>query len=166
MGITSRVGLASVMAGMAAAAAVAPAAAAPVVPIAVPFYGLNAVLPFEAPTVNTGVPLMIPGPPNIPRHVKGKLLPENMVPSVPINSALPTTDIGAPLPAPLNSNLLGTAALVSPGSPLHAATPGADIGAPLAAPSRERIGMPALTMPNAGVSAPAVQGDPAATASL
>ncbi|MFJ8310919.1 MULTISPECIES: hypothetical protein [unclassified Streptomyces] len=168
MGITSRAGLASVMACMATAAAVAPAAATPTVPVVVPLGYMNPVLPFDAPTMNAAfpVPLVMPGVPTPPRYVRGKLLPKNMVPSIPIESALPTTDIGAPLPAPLGSGPLGNAALASPGSVLHAATPGADIGAPLTAPNPERRGMPAFTTPAAGVIAPVVQGDPAATASL
>uniref|UniRef100_A0AAU2V7R4 Uncharacterized protein n=1 Tax=Streptomyces sp. NBC_00003 TaxID=2903608 RepID=A0AAU2V7R4_9ACTN len=166
MGITSRAGLASVMACMATAASVAPAAAiasAPYVPIAPPLRVLNTVLPFEAPTVNTGMPLPIPGAPNGPRYVKGKLLPTNMVPAIPFDTALPNTHIGTPLPNPLTAGSLETPELVSPESPLHAATPGANIGAPLGGP---RAGLPPLAMPAAGVSAPAVQGNPDATALL
>ncbi|MEV5282642.1 hypothetical protein [Streptomyces sp. NPDC051994] len=164
MGITSRAGLASVMACMATAAAVAPAVAAPTVPVTVPLYGLNAVLPFDAPTLDSGVPLPIPGAPKGPRYVKGNLLPKNMVPTIPVDSALPATEIGAPLPNPLSPDLIGTARLASPSSPLHATTPGAEIGAPISRPRSP--GLPSLVMPEAGLAAPALQGDPAAIASL
>ncbi|KOU39219.1 hypothetical protein [Streptomyces sp. WM6378] len=165
MGTSSRAGLAGVMACMATAAAVTPAAAiasAPTVPIGPPLYVLNNVLPFEAPTLSTGMPLPIPGAPNGPRYVKGKLLPTNMVPAVPVDSALPSTHVSTPLPNPLTSGNIGTPELVSPGSELRAATPGANLGAPINRPEPGHL--PVLIMPSAGVSAPDIQGDPDATA--
>ncbi|WP_438293220.1 hypothetical protein [Streptomyces sp. HUAS TT7] len=165
MGITSRTGLAGVMACMATAAAVAPAAAeVPAVPINIPLFVLNTALPIDAPTLRTGMPLPIPGAPNGPRYVKGKVLPTNMVPAIPFDSALPSTHISTPLPNPVTSGNIGTPELVSPGSELRAATPGADLGAPISRPEPGRL--PDLTMPVAGVSAPAVQGDPDAAALL
>ncbi|MFF4182128.1 hypothetical protein ACFYZ9_02975 [Streptomyces sp. NPDC001691] len=166
MGISTRAGLASVMACMATAAAVAPAAAAPAVPVVVPLGALNTVLPFEAPTLSTGMPLPVPGVPDGPRYVKGNLMPKNMVPAVPIESAVPDTHLGAPLPDPLSSRVLGTPALISPDSALHVVTPGADLGAPLSQPRAALFGLPAVTLPKAGLTAPAVQGAPAATASF
>ncbi|MFG3285402.1 hypothetical protein [Streptomyces sp. NPDC048111] len=166
MGITSRAGLAGVLTCIATAAAVAPAAAAPAVPVNVPLGVLNTVLPFDAPTLHTGMPLPVPGAPDGPRYVKGNLLPHNMVPALPIESALPDTHIGTPLPDPLSGGTLGTPDLVSPGTALHTVTPGADLGAPLSEPRAALFGLPAVTLPEAGLTAPAVQSAPGATATF
>ncbi|MFE4855666.1 hypothetical protein [Streptomyces sp. NPDC056670] len=166
MGITSRAGLAGIMACMATAAAVAPAAAAPAVPVTVPLGTLNTVLPFDAPTLHTGLPLPVPGAPDGPRYVKGNLLPHNMVPAIPVESALPNTQIDTPVPDPLSGRNLGTPALVSPDTTLHTITPGADLGAPLSEPRTALFGLPAIVLPEAGVTAPALQGAPAATATF
>ncbi|MER0446447.1 hypothetical protein ABR738_18080 [Streptomyces sp. Edi4] len=166
MGITSRAGLASVLTCIATAAAVAPAAAAPAVPVDLPLGGLNTVLPFDAPTVHTGMPLPVPGTPDGPRYVKGNLLPHNMVPAIPVETALPDTHIGTPLPDPLSPRNLGTPDLVAPGTGLHAVTPGADLGAPLSQPRAALFGLPAVTLPEAGLTAPEVQGAPAAIATF
>ncbi|MCT9093072.1 hypothetical protein N4G70_30015 [Streptomyces sp. ASQP_92] len=166
MGITSRAGLASVLTCIATAAAVAPAAAAPTVPVDVPLGGLNTVLPFDAPTVRTGMPLPVPGTPDGPRYVTGNLLPHNMVPALPVETALPDTHVGTPLPDPLSPRTLGTPQLVAPDTALHVLTPGADLGAPLSQPRAGLYGLPAVTLPQAGLTAPAVQSDPAATATF
>lgn len=164
MGITSRAGLASVMACMATAAAVAPAVAAPTVPVTVPLYGLNAVLPFDAPTLDSGVPLPIPGAPKGPRYVKGNILPKNMVPTIPVDSALLS-----------HRDRCAAAQPAEPGPDRHRPArqpqlPAArhDSGRRHRCPDQPTAlaGAALLVMPEAGLAAPALQGDPATIASL
>ncbi|MFD9564274.1 hypothetical protein [Streptomyces sp. NPDC059994] len=154
MNVTKRAGLAAMMTYMATAAAVTPAAAGSSVPVAVPLEGLEATLPFEPPTVSTGVPIPVPGSPGGPRHVVGSLMPSPLMPALPVTSELPSTLVKAPLTDPLTDDKLGSAALTTPSSPLRAEGPGAILDAPLTPPQAELFGLPALDEPQAGLLAP------------
>ncbi|MFD9789967.1 hypothetical protein ACFWXK_03350 [Streptomyces sp. NPDC059070] len=166
MKLTKRAGLAAMMTCMATAAAVAPAAAESSVPVEVPLGGLNTVLPFESPTVSTGVPLLTPGSPEGPRHVVGSLVPKPLLPTLPVTTELPSTLLKAPLTDPITDEKLGSAALTTPSSPIRAESPGAILDAPLTPPQANLFGLPAVEEPQAGLLAPTLQGTPAANLGL
>ncbi|MFF1481558.1 hypothetical protein ACFVYD_29090 [Streptomyces sp. NPDC058301] len=166
MKLTKRAGLAAMMTCMATAAAVTPAAAESSVPVAVPLEGLETVLPFESPTVSTGVPMPMPGSPGGPRHVVGSLMPSPVLPRLPVTTEVPSTPLKAPLADPLTDDKLGSAALTTPSAPVRAESPGAILGAPVTPPQAELLGLPGLGEPQAGVLAPTLHGSPAANLGL
>ena len=71
-------GTLAVLAGClaAAGAGAAPAAAGEQVPVAVPLTGVENALHVKAPELSTGVPIPLPGGPDAPRFVAGRMLPE------------------------------------------------------------------------------------------
>ncbi|MFD3535055.1 hypothetical protein [Streptomyces sp. NPDC058664] len=145
------------MTALASAAMAAPASAAEA-PVVVPLQGLEPAIPMDAPTVATGVPLPVPGAPTVFHEGSSRSLPDIGLPRVPVSSTLPRTVLAAPLPEVIEGSRLGTALFTSPGSPLKAATPAAGVGSPVGLPRGDRSGLPDLTMPDAGVVTPAVNG--------
>ncbi|OAR21884.1 hypothetical protein A8W25_30785 [Streptomyces sp. ERV7] len=166
MKLTKRAGLAAMMTCMATAAAVTPAVAGSSVPVTVPLEGLDTALPFEAPSVSTGVPIPMPGSPGGPRHVVGSLTPSPLLPKLPVTTELPPTLLNAPLTDPLTDDKLGSAAVTTPSSPLRAESPGAILEAPLTPPQAELFGLPELSEPQAGLLAPTLRGAPTANLGL
>ncbi|MEU9158578.1 hypothetical protein AB0D59_50670 [Streptomyces sp. NPDC048417] len=155
---TTRGTLAAVVTGVAVAvgAAATPAAATPTVPVPVPLDGVEKSLHMEMPKLGMELPLLIPGVPEGPRYVQGRLLPDRTLPQVPLNGGLPGVGLRTPLPHVLGDGYdhidVGT-----PASGLRALTPGLALVAPLTAPDPQHLGMPAPQMPDAGVVAPALQ---------
>lgn len=162
MKLTTRGSLAAVMACMATAVAATPAVAGTSVPVTLPLESLETVVPLEAPALRAGVPVPVPGAPDAPRHVTGRLLPEGVVPAVPFTSELPQTLLELPVENPLGEGNLGVARAASEGSDLKLTGPGASLGAPLSAPRPHLFGQPEPTMPEAALITPVLQGDPAA----
>lgn len=64
MNLRSHAGMGILMTALASAAMAAPASAAEA-PVVVPLQGLEPVIPMDAPTVATGVPLPVPGTPTV-----------------------------------------------------------------------------------------------------
>ncbi|MFI6287034.1 hypothetical protein ACIBCM_20180 [Streptomyces sp. NPDC051018] len=159
---TTRGSLAALMACMASAVAAAPAAAAASVPVTLPLESLETVLPLEAPALSTGVPVPVPGAPEGPRHVTGRMLPEQALPRVPVTGELPRTALDLPLENPLGEGALGLARAAVEAPDTRLTTPGASLGAPLSAPRPELFGQPEPVLPEAAVLTPALTGTPAA----
>ncbi|QEV34488.1 hypothetical protein CP977_21865 [Streptomyces cinereoruber] len=137
---------------LASAALVAPASAVEA-PVIVPLEGLEPVLPMDAPTVATGVPVPMPGAPTGFQEGTGTL------PAVPLAGTLPKTVVDAPLPELLRGSEPGHALLTTPHSEVAAATPGATVGNPMEAPRGDGLdGLPDLTLPRVRLLAPALSG--------
>lgn len=162
MKLTTRGSLAAVMACMATAVAATPAVAVEPVPVTVPLESLETVLPLEAPALSTGVPVLVPGVPDGPRHVTGRLLPESTVPTVPFTGELPKTLLELPVENPLGEGNLGVARAASQASDLKLTAPGASLGAPLSEPRAHLFGQPEPTLPQVALITPVLQGTPAA----
>lgn len=157
MNLRSHAGMGILMTALASAAMAAPASAAEA-PVVVPLQGLEPVIPMDAPTVATGVPLPVPGTPTVFHGGHSQALPDVGLPRVPVSSTLPNTVLAAPLPEAVEGSRPGTARLTTPSSPVEAAAPGATVGNPVGLPRGDRFGLPDLTMPGAGVLTPAVSG--------
>jgi hypothetical protein len=155
MNLRSQAGLGLLMTALASAAMATPASAAEA-PVVVPLHGLEPAIPMDAPTVDTGVPLLMPGAPTV--FHEGQTLPDIGLPEVPFTSTLPETDLAAPLPELIDGSRPGTAQLTSPDSPLAAVTPAAEVGSPVGLPDGDRFGLPELTLPNAGLRTAAAKG--------
>ncbi|MFE0648863.1 hypothetical protein ACFVZH_09785 [Streptomyces sp. NPDC059534] len=141
-----------------ASAALASPAAAVEAPVLVPLQGLEPVLPMDAPTVATGVPVPMPGAPTGFQKGIGAL-PDVTLPSVPLAGTLPGTVVDAPLPEVLRDSEPGRALVSSPHSEMKAATPGAIVGNPLEAPRGNGLGgLPELTKPSVGLLTPMLSG--------
>ncbi|MFF8607347.1 hypothetical protein ACF06X_15550 [Streptomyces sp. NPDC015346] len=145
------------MTALASAAMAAPASAAEA-PVVVPLQGLEPVIPMDAPTVASGVPLPVPGGPTGFHKGRSGVLPDVTLPQVPVSSTVPRTVLDAPLPEVIEGSEPGKALLTSPRTPMKAATPGAEVGNPVVLPGDNRFGMPAFTEPNVGVLAPVMNG--------
>ncbi|MFD8974313.1 MULTISPECIES: hypothetical protein [unclassified Streptomyces] len=157
MTLRSHAGMGILMTALASAALAAPAAAVEA-PVIVPLQGLEPVLPMDAPTVATGVPVPVPGAPTGFQKGLGAL-PDVALPSVPLTGTLPKTVVDAPLPEVLDGSDLGRALLSSPHSDLKAATPGAVVGNPVEAPRGNGLaGLPDLTKPQVGLLTPVLSG--------
>ncbi|MEV0224772.1 hypothetical protein [Streptomyces sp. NPDC050704] len=161
---TTRGTLAAVVTCVAAAVAT-PAVAADSVPVAVPLDGVEHALNMEMPTVGGTVPLIMPGRPDGPRYVEGRLLPDRAIPQLPVTSDLPSLNLRTPVPHVLGDAFDHVAA-GTPTSDLRALTPGATLDAPLTAPRADKLGLPALQLPEAGVLAPVLQAAPGADLGL
>ncbi|MDQ0581099.1 hypothetical protein [Streptomyces rishiriensis] len=150
-----------VAAAAGAAACVTPAAAIGTVPVPVPLDGVEKSLNVELPTIGGEIPLPTPGAPEGPRFVEGRLIPERVVPQLPVAAGLPGVGLRAPLPEILGSefNHLG---LDAPASDLRTLSPGLTLDAPLTAPNPDRFGLPDLQLPQAGVITPVLQAVPGA----
>ncbi|MGV9353906.1 hypothetical protein [Streptomyces misionensis] len=154
---TTRGTLAAVVTGAAAAAlAATPAAAAGSVPVPVPLGGVSQSLGTPVPEASLDVPLPTPGTPDGPRYTTGRLLPEGVLPQVPISGALPGADLHAPLPRLLGEGF-DHLDVDAPASGLHTLGPGLDLDAPLTQPDPHNFGLPGLKAPEAGLLAPVVR---------
>ncbi|MFE2477537.1 hypothetical protein [Streptomyces sp. NRRL F-2747] len=151
---------------MAAAGAATPAVADSV-PVGVPLDAVKTTLGVDTPRVATAVPMPVVGAPEAPRYHSGDLLPSPLLPVLPVSTELGDTLVGAPVP-----NLLGDpktdaeGTLESPATNLLARTPGAIVGAPLTMPDGSNYGIPNLTAPKLGLTAPDLVGTPAALLGL
>jgi hypothetical protein len=161
---TTRGTLAAVLtcvAAAAGAAAATPAAATETLPVPVPLNGAERALGTELPEAGGEVPLLMPGVPEAPRYVEGRLFPERTVPRIPLHAALPGAEARTPLPETLGagSDRVG---LDAPVSDLRALGPGVVLDAPLTPPNPDNFGMPDLKLPQAGLITPALQAVPTA----
>lgn len=157
MNLRSQAGMGILMTALASAAMAAPAAAAEA-PVIVPLQGLEPVIPMDAPSVATGVPLPVPGGPTGFQEGQSGLLPDVTLPRVPISSTIPETLVAAPLPEVIEGSEPGKALFATPSSPVKATTPGATVGNAVVAPRGDRLGLPDLAVPEIGVLTPAVSG--------
>ncbi|TWV36160.1 hypothetical protein FRZ03_25840 [Streptomyces misionensis] len=155
---TTRGTLAAVVTGVAAAvgAAATPAAAAGSVPVPVPLGGISQSLGTQVPEASLDVPLLTPGTPEGPRYATGRLLPEGVLPQVPIGGTLPGADLHAPLPRLLGEGF-DHLDVDAPAAGLHTLGPGLDLDAPLTQPDPDNFGLPALKAPEAGLLAPVLR---------
>lgn len=160
MNLKAIAGLGILAASLASAAFAAPASAVEA-PVIVPLQGLAPALPMAPPILETGVPVPVPGTPEVWRdHPAEPSTPELLLPQTPISSELPETFLSAPLPSGLDGEEgLGHALLTSSASELTAETPGASLGRPLAVSHGEHLGLPELRVPEAAVLTPDLQGD-------
>ncbi|WP_225821419.1 hypothetical protein [Streptomyces naphthomycinicus] len=155
---TTRGTLAAVVTGVTAAmvAAATPAAANPAVPVPVPLDGVSESLGVAVPRAGLELPLLIPGVPEGPRFVTGRLLPDRVLPQVPLRGTLPGAYLRGPLP-----HLVGEGfdhiGIDAPASGLRTLGPGLVLDAPLTPPAPDNYGVPGLKMPQAAVLAPVVQ---------
>ncbi|WP_282696909.1 hypothetical protein [Streptomyces sp. CC208A] len=157
MNLRSHAGMGLLMTALASAAMATPAAAVEA-PVVVPLQGLEPVLPMDAPTVATGVPVPVPGAPTGFQKGFGAL-PDVVLPSVPLTGTLPETVVAAPLPELLEGSEPGRALLATPHSEMQAATPGAILGNPLEAPRGNGLaGVPDLHVPQLGLVTPMLSG--------
>ncbi|WAU79585.1 hypothetical protein O1Q96_07420 [Streptomyces sp. Qhu-G9] len=161
---TTRGTLAAVVTCVAAAVAT-PAVAADGVPVAVPLEGVENSLNMEMPRIGGTVPLLMPGSPDGPRYVEGRLLPDRAVPQLPVSGQLPSLDLRTPLPRVLGDTFDHLAAS-TPTSDLRALTPGASLDAPLSAPRPDKLGLPDPKLPEVGILAPILQAAPGANLGL
>ncbi|MDI3405832.1 hypothetical protein [Streptomyces cavernicola] len=161
MKLTSRAGLAVLMTCMASAAAVAPAAASDAVPVPVPLEGLETALPVEAPELKAGVPLLKPGAPVTDEGGEG-LVGRDVLPQLPVHSALPETVLDVPVTDPLSQERIAGVGVESLESPVEALSPGMGLDAPLTEPGAGPLGLPGLHAPELAVLTPTLQADPSA----
>ncbi|NBE54806.1 hypothetical protein [Streptomyces boluensis] len=166
MKLTSRAGLAALMTCMASAAAVTPAVAGDSVPVPVPLEGLEHALPIEAPELHGGVPLPKPGAPVIAERGEGRLVSRDVLPQLPVHSALPRTVLDVPVTDPLSQERVAGLGIESPDSPVEALSPGLGLDAPLTEPGAGPLGLPEATLPQLAVLAPALQAEPGADTRL
>ncbi|MFJ4692122.1 hypothetical protein [Streptomyces sp. NPDC088766] len=165
---TTRGTLAAVLTCVAAAAGAASAtsaAAVGTVPVPVPLDGVEKSLHVELPRVGGEIPLPSPGAPEGPRYAEGRLIPERVIPQLPVAAGLPGLDMRTPLPEVLGDGS-NHAGLDVPASDLRALGPGLDLDAPLTAPDPDRFGLPDLRLPQAGVLTPVLQAVPGADVGL
>jgi hypothetical protein len=159
---TTRGTLAAVLTGVAAAlgaAAEAPAVAAETVPVPVPLNGVENALNVQVPKIAGELPVPMPGAPEGPRYVEGRLIPEHALPQLPVTGGLPGADARTPLPHILGDGFdhLGVGA---PAADLRTLTPGLSTDTPLTAPSADNFGLPRL--PRAAVLPPLLKTTPGA----
>ncbi|MFG2308573.1 hypothetical protein ACGFS9_07755 [Streptomyces sp. NPDC048566] len=160
---TTRGTLAAVMTGMAAAvgAAATPAAAADTAPVPVPLNGVEQALHLRTPHLAGELPVPVPGAPEGPRYVEGRMIPEHALPRLPLAAGLPGADLRTPLPHLVaeGTDHLGVSA---PAADLRTLTPGLSLDAPLGAPNADNFGLPDARMPQAAVLTPLLQTMPGA----
>ncbi|WP_326774791.1 hypothetical protein [Streptomyces sp. NBC_01445] len=157
-------GTLAVLAGClaAAGAGAAPAVAGEQVPVAVPLTGVENALHVKAPELSTGVPIPLPGGPDAPRFVAGRMLPEPLLPAVPLSSELPETRLEAPLSQVTGDHKVDHLGLTTAGSDVRTATPGASVNPPLTGPPADRFGLPDVALPEAAVVTPLLTTAPGA----
>ncbi|MER7574354.1 hypothetical protein [Streptomyces sp. NPDC126514] len=159
---TTRGTLAAVVTGLAAAVSGAtPAAAVGTVPVPVPLGGVEKSFNIELPQVGAEIPVPVPGSPDGPRYVEGRLIPERVIPQLPVNGGLPGADMRAPLPHVLGDDF-DHVSLDAPASDLRTMAPGLALDAPLTPPNPKAFGLPEPKLPQAGVLTPVLQTMPAA----
>ncbi|MFF1449446.1 hypothetical protein ACFVYF_15015 [Streptomyces sp. NPDC058274] len=162
---TTRGTLAAVMTGVAAAVGAAAATPAAAVPIPVPLGGAERALGMELPRAGGELPLPVPGSPEGPRFVTGRLVPDRTLPQLPISGGLPGADLQAPLPQLLGDDFenLGVRA---PAADLRTLTPGLSVDTPLTPPNPDNLGLPDTKLPQLAVLTPLLQTVPAANLGL
>ncbi|MGY4740211.1 hypothetical protein [Streptomyces sp. ATMOS53] len=148
-----------------AAASVTPAAAIGTVPVPVPLDGVERSLDVELPTIGGEIPLPTSGAPEGPRFVEGRLIPERVVPQLPVAAGLPGVGLRAPLPEVVGDEF-NHVGLDAPASDLRTLGPGLTLDAPLTAPNPDHFGLPDLKLPEAGVITPVLQAVPGAELGL
>ncbi|MFI6035334.1 hypothetical protein ACIBBD_14405 [Streptomyces sp. NPDC051315] len=153
------------VAAAAGAAAATPASATGTVPVPVPLDGVEKSLAVELPEVGGEIPLPTPGVPDGPRYVEGRLLPERVVPQLPVSAGLPGADLRAPLPEVLGDDL-DRVDLDAPASDLRTLGPGLALDAPLTPPDADDFGLPHPKPPRAGVVTSIHHAVPGATLGL
>ncbi|WP_406436141.1 hypothetical protein OHB00_19290 [Streptomyces sp. NBC_00631] len=155
---TTRGTLAVVVAGVAVAvgAAATPAVAVGGVPVPVPLDGVEKSLGTQMPKLGMELPLLVPGVPEGPRYVEGRLIPDGALPQVPMNGRLPGAGFSVPLPRALGAGFDHVGVDI-PAADLRTLTPGLALDAPLSAPDPQQYGVPHLKMPEVGVLAPVLQ---------
>ncbi|MFJ6655882.1 hypothetical protein ACIQNG_05875 [Streptomyces sp. NPDC091377] len=155
--------LAAVVTGVAAAlgAAASPAAAVETVPVPVPLEGAEYALNMELPQIGAELPVPVPGAPDGPRYVEGRLLPDRALPQLPVSAGLPGATLRAPLPRLLGDRF-DHVAVELPAAPVDAVAPGLAVDAPLTAPDPERFGLPDAKLPQAGILTPTLRTVPGA----
>ncbi|MFD9330207.1 hypothetical protein [Streptomyces sp. NPDC060065] len=161
---TTRGTLAAVLTGVAAAvgaAAAAPAVAAETVPVPVPLDGVERALNLQTPKITGQLPVPMPGSPEGPRYVEGRLLPDRALPQLPVTAGLPGADVRTPLPHVLGDGFdhLGVGA---PAADLRTLTPGLSLDTPLTAPNPDNFGLPEPKLPEVAVLTPLLQTVPGA----
>ncbi|MFD0315090.1 hypothetical protein [Streptomyces flavalbus] len=154
--------LTCVAAAAAGAASASPAAAVTVVPVPVPLGGVEKSLNVELPEVRGELPVPVPGDPEGPRYVEGRLLPDRAVPQLPVRAGVPGGEVRAPLPHVLGAEF-DHLAVHAPASDLRTLAPGLTVDAPVTAPDADRYGLPGTKLPEAGVVTPMLQAVPAAS---
>ena len=165
---TTRGTLAAVLTCVAAAAGAASAtsaAAVGTVPVPVPLDSVEKSLNVELPKIGGEIPLPMPGAPEGPRYVEGRLIPDRAIPQLPLSAGLPGLGLRAPLPEVLGDGF-NHVGLDAPASDLRTLSPGLALDAPLTAPNPDRFGLPDLQLPQAGVLTPALQTVPGADLGL
>ena len=160
---TTRGTLTAVVTGVAAAvgATATPAAAVGTVPVPVPLGGVEKSLHTDLPEVGGELPLPMPGNPEGPRYVEGRLLPQGALPRVPVRGGLPGLGLRTPLPHVLGPGFHHVG-LDAPASDLRTLAPGLSADAPLTQPSPRNLGLPGLKPPQAAVLAPVLETAPGA----
>jgi hypothetical protein len=165
---TTRGTLAAVLTCVAAAAGAASATSAAAVgtlPVPVPLDGVEKSLNVELPKIGGEIPLPMPGAPEGPRYVEGRLIPDRVIPQLPVSAGLPGLGLRAPLPEVLGDGF-NHVGLDAPASDLRTLSPGLTLDAPLTAPNPDRFGLPDLQLPQAGVLTPVLQTVPGANLGL
>lgn len=161
---TTRGTLAAVVTGVAAAVGAAtatPAAAVGTVPVPVPLGGAETALGMKLPKVGGELPVPTTGTPEGPRFVRGRLLPQGVVPRLPVHGGLPGLDAHAPL-AHLLDDGSDHVDVDAPASDVRALTPGLAVDGPLTGPKGGHAGLPGLKLPELGVAGPVLRTAPAA----
>ncbi|MFJ5263793.1 hypothetical protein ACIQAC_25360 [Streptomyces sp. NPDC088387] len=155
--------LAAVVTGVAAVvgAAASPAAAVETVPVPVPLNGLENSLNMELPKLGGEVPLPVPGAPEGPRYVEGRLIPERTLPQLPVTAGLPGAGLRAPLPHILGDDF-DHVGVEAPAADVRTLAPGLSVDAPLTPPNPDNYGLPGAKLPQVGVLAPVLQTVPGA----
>ncbi|MET8976264.1 hypothetical protein ABZX85_11675 [Streptomyces sp. NPDC004539] len=163
---TTRGTLAAVLlAAAAGAAAATPAAAAETVPVPVPLDGAETALGMELPKLGGEIPLPMPGAPDGPRYVEGRLLPDRALPQLPVGAALPGLGMRTPLPRVLGDDF-DHVGVDAPANDVRALGPGATLDLPLTPPNPDNFGLPDPKLPAAGIVTPVLQAVPAADLGL
>ncbi|MER6918728.1 hypothetical protein [Streptomyces spiralis] len=161
---TTRGTLAVVVAGVAAAVGAAtatPAAAVGAVPVPLPLGGAETALGMKLPKVGGELPVPTTGTPGGPRFVRGRLLPQDVVPRLPVHGGLPGLDARAPLAHVLDDGF-DHVAVDAPVSDVRALAPGLAADGPLTAPKPGNAGLPGLKLPELGVLGPVLRTAPTA----
>lgn len=142
-------------------AAATPAVAADTVPIPVPLDGVEQALNLRTPHIAGELPVPVPGSPEGPRYVEGRMIPEHALPQVPLAGGLPGLDLRTPLPHLLGRGVdhLGVSA---PAADLRTLTPGLSLDTPLSAPNADNFGLPEVKLPQAAVLTPLLRTVPGA----
>ncbi|MFF3937855.1 hypothetical protein [Streptomyces phaeofaciens] len=153
------------VAAAAGAAVATPAAAVDTVPVPVPLNGVEQSLGMELPTARGEIPLPVPGAPEGPRYVEGRLLPERAVPQLPVGAGLPGLGLRTPV-AEVPGDDFRHVGLDVPASDVRTLGPGLALDAPLTAPDPDNFGLPDPKLPQAGVITPVLQAVPGANLGL